>query len=195
MIHVSFVDEPASFHANVRVPGNAALAAGTDPLPPHWTKCIDDLHEAYGRVCAYVCIRIPRVVGAHSVDHLIPKSKDRSLAYEWSNYRLACSLMNSRKGATDDVLDPFDVQDGWFELDLVYGQLRPSPAVTDAQREAIDRTIARLKLNDAECRGARLEILDDYLDEQFTFEFLERLSPLIAREARRAGLEPRPRGG
>ena len=34
-----------------------------------------------------------------------------------SNYRLVCGTLNSRKG-TFEVLDPFMIEDGWFEIDF-----------------------------------------------------------------------------
>jgi hypothetical protein len=41
------------------------------------------------------------------------------LAYEWSNYRHAIGRVNGCKGNLDDlVLDPFEVEDDWFAIQI-----------------------------------------------------------------------------
>ena len=50
---------------------------------------------------------------------MVAKSMRWDQVYEWANYRLACSLMNARKDAIASVLDPFEIEDGWFALELV----------------------------------------------------------------------------
>ena len=95
-------------------------------LHPYWTTSLDDLMAAYDEVCAYSCFRIHRVTGARSVDHFAPRSRAWNTVYEWSNYRLACSRLNARKRDFTDVLDPFEVQTGWFRLELVGFQLLPA---------------------------------------------------------------------
>ena len=93
---------------------------------------------------------------------MIPKSTAWDQAYEWDNYRLACSLMNSRKGDAVSVLDPFDVEDGWFVLELVAFQVLPAHDLADPTAAAVEDTIDRLRLNDEECCGAREEYAEEY---------------------------------
>lgn len=167
MIRVRPAEEPPDFDANVRRPGLRAVAelAGETPpragnrrhaqvaesrddipaaaFPPYWRESLGDLLAGYGRVCSYLCLYIPRGTGAPSVDHMVAKSMRWDQVYEWRNYRLACALMNSRKGAIARVLDPFEVEDGWFALELVEFQVVPnlglSPAVATAVEDTIDR--------------------------------------------------------
>ena len=119
MIPVKPAPEPPDFDRTVRQPGLRAIAelAGEAPqrsagkpfdqvadsrdmipaasFPPYWRERLDDLQAAYGRVCAYLCVRITT---DPSVDHYVAKSRRWDLVYEWTNYRLACASMNSYKG-------------------------------------------------------------------------------------------------
>ncbi len=188
MIHVDAAPEPEDFDLRVRQPGRAALSAGKDPLPDYWRRCLPELLARYGRVCAYCCIYIPRVVGGPSVEHLAPKSKHPDLAYEWRNYRLVCALMNSRKRDFEDVLDPFDVETGWFELLPPTWQVTPRRGLDADTRQAVVETIERLELNDAECREQREEDYLAYAEAAITFTWLAKVNPFVAREVDRQGL-------
>ncbi len=95
---------------------------------PYWTRALDALHKAYRGICAYSCFYIELVSGP-TTDHFVALARaEAQHAYEWDNYRLASSLMNTRKNAFPDVLDPFEVQDGWFEINL--GTLEVHPAAS-----------------------------------------------------------------
>lgn len=174
MIHVVAQPEPASFDEKVRQKGIAWLREKNipfdQPLPPktklepYWQDCLDDMHKSYNGCCAYLAIFFERVTGGGTVDHFVAKSKHAGLAYEWSNYRLACSRMNSRKGVYDDVLDPFEVETGWFRLEFGTGHVFPNPHLSDAQQEAVQVTIDRLGLDDAGAREIRARHYQDYRD-------------------------------
>lgn len=185
MIHVEPQPEPPDFDEHVRRPGLQALAEGRQP--DHWRRCLDDLCRAYGRVCAYLCLWIDHGTGARSVDHFLPKSRRPDLTYEWTNYRLACVTMNSRKGEAEDVLDPFEVQDGWFVLEFTFLQVMPSPDLDAPTKARVLATIARLRLNDHECRAARAAYYDRFREGEMTAARLDRCAPLVARELRRQG--------
>ena len=198
MIRVIPAPEPDSFDARVRQPGLRKLrevaeehyggsreAIPSGKFPKHWRRSLDDLMAGYHRICAYLCLYIPRGTGARSVDHMIAKSAAWEQAYEWSNYRLACSLMNSRKGAAVSVLDPFDVEDGWFVLELVEFQVLPNDGLDGAVVEDVQGTIDRLRLNDDECRGAREEYAEAYWSDDVSFDYLGRHAPFVAMELRR----------
>ena len=212
MIRVAPAPEPKNFNKLVRQPGSSALAelvgeAPTikrpgkrrapiahkrDEIPPksfpdYWTKAIKDLLEAYGRICAYVCCYIEPVTGMPTVDHMIAKSHRWDQVYEWRNYRLACSLMNSRKSNVAHVLDPFDVGNGWFELELVGYQLKPAGQLDPRTRDRVAKTIDQLKLNDEDCRELREHYASAYLTGEIRLSFLERRAPFIAIELRRQG--------
>ena len=107
----------------------AATAGSEGAIPagefkPYWRRALNDLLTSYNRTCAYLSLHIPRAVGTPSSDHMVAKSTAWDQVYEWSNYRLACLLMNARKGIAD-VLDPFEIDDGWFALELVAFQVVP----------------------------------------------------------------------
>lgn len=191
MIHVEPQPEPEDFDEKVRRPGRKATARGSQKMPALWCRCLDQLWSAYGGVCSYLCVRIARGTGAKTVEHLAPKSKKPGLAYEWSNFRLVCSLMNARKGVFEDVLDPFEVQDGWFILELSSLEVLPAPELKPSVRRRVLDTINRLRLNDKECLKARSELYDEYIkhvsnrEEGLTFELLRKWSPFVARELER----------
>ena len=167
MMRVIPAPEPDTFDERVRQPGLRDVdrlarkysvpkaEISSSKFPDHWRRSLDDLLAAYNRICSYLCLYIPRGTGARSVDHMIPKSMAWDQVYEWDNYRLACSLMNSRKGNAASVLDPFDVEDGWFVLELVAFQVLPADGLADPTAAAVEDTIRRLRLNDEECCGAR----------------------------------------
>lgn len=63
--------------------------------------------------------------------------------------------MNARKRDFEDVLDPFEIEDGWFVLDLSMLQIKPAEHLDAAMRARVEATIERLGLNDQECIDAR----------------------------------------
>lgn len=158
-----------------------------DAFPTYWTNALPELLESYDRICGYVCVYIERVTGAASVDHMIAKSLAWDRVYEWDNYRLACSLMNSHKNDARDVLDPFEVEDGWFQLELVGYQLVPAPGLDAGLVDRIKETINRLKLNRKDCRDLREEYAADYESGEISFSYLGRRAPLVAAELKRQG--------
>ena len=198
MIPVTPQPEPADFDKNVRKPGRKWIAqSGLDPikpvpkntkLPTYWTKTLPELRRVYGGVCAYVCIYIELVTGSPSVEHFVPKSRALNQAYEWDNYRLACTKMNSRKRDFLDVLDPFTLAAGWFQLNLLDGSIFPNSALTAAQRKKTQATIDRLKLDDAECRELRLSHFNDFVAREITSTYFRKRSPFVWLEAQRQGM-------
>lgn len=212
MIHVDPAPEPPDFDQKVRQPGLSAIGemVGEPPLvrrrgprrskianrredipsksfPPFWRNGLDDMMRCYNQVCAYMAIYIEKVTGAATVDHMIPRSVDWRHVYSWDNYRLACSLMNSRKSDAILVLDPFRVMSGWFELEFVGFQVKPGPALSSPIRGRVEKTIIRLRLNDSECRDLRQNYVEEYEAEQISLKYLTRRAPFIAMELRRQG--------
>lgn len=198
MIPVTAKPEPANFNAKVRQKGLRWLekkeidldAAAPDGFEfnPFWRDCLDDMYELYGRVCAYGGFYIEKVTGSPSVEHFIPKSKTPRLAYEWSNYRMVCSLLNGRKSDYEDVLDPFALSPETFYLNLASGAIYPNPNLDAQSQAAAQATIKRLKLDDDACRKRRTEDFDGYLRDGLPTEYLKRRSPFVWYEARRQGL-------
>ncbi len=196
MIPVEPQPEPADFDAKVRRKGlkhlrDRGLLLG-QPLPPktiitaYWRDCLDQMHADYSGVCAYLAVFFERVMGAGSVDHFIAKSALAGRAYDWDNYRLACSTMNSRKWNYDDVLDPFEIEEGWFRLEPVSGRIYPNPAAPD--EDAVQTTIERLGLDDGMCREMRARHFLEYINGDVSAAFLRRRSPFVWFEANRQKL-------
>lgn len=159
-------------------------------LPPYafkeyWRAAIYDLLDAYDHVCAYSCFRIHPITGGSSVDHFVPKSQDWDKVYEWSNYRLACTLMNTRKRDFQDVLDPCAIKDGWFQLELTMFQVVPARDLPPRTRSRVVTTIDRLRLNDGIFREYRAEYARYYWENSISFDVLEQNAPFVARELSR----------
>lgn len=198
MIHVDEQPAPPNFVADVKQKGlkyfvdhgidpNKPLPAKTE-IAPLWRACLDDMYRLYGGTCAYLAVHFERVTGAGSVDHFIAKSPHPAKAYEWANYRLACSRMNSCKREYDDVLDPFLLADGWFHLELISGRIFPNPTLLPAEIDQVDATITRLGLDEPGCREMRARHCEDYIKNDYTADFLRRRSPFVWMEANRQGL-------
>jgi hypothetical protein len=134
-----------------------------------------------------VCIYIEPVTGAASVDHMLPKSTSWQETYEWRNYRLACSLMNSRKNDYKDVLDPLEIGDDWFHLELVGYQVIPRTDLQPDDKTRVQATIDRLKLNDRDCLSIREEYASNYFQREISLGYLRRRAPFLAREIERQG--------
>ncbi len=198
MIPVMPQPEPDTFDEKVRQRGleylrkkrillDRPLPPGTE-LYPYWRDCLDDLYSRYNGLCAYLAIFFERVTGGGSVDHFIAKSKRANLAYEWNNYRLASSTMNSRKGQFDDALDPFQIHEDMFHLELVSGRIYPNPELSAEELKSVADTIKRLGLDDPGCREMRARHYQEYREGLYTSDFLKKHSPFVWYEANRQGL-------
>lgn len=195
VIPVQPAPEPADFNEQVRLPGLRWLQKHklplSGPIPPGtllepaWRACMKQLHRGYGGHCGYVSFYIEPVTGHRTADHFVPKSRHVELAYEWSNYRLACGKINARKQNFEDVLDPFEIEDQTFELNLCIGSIHPSPRLRSAQRQAAEATIQRLRLDDGECRHMRKVLIDSYVTGQIDEDILRHYSPFVWHEMRR----------
>lgn len=197
MIRVSPASEPPQFNEQVRQPGLALIAqlaatAGSEgaipagEFKPYWRRALNDLLTSYNRTCAYLSLHIPRAVGTPSVDHMVAKSTAWDQVYEWSNYRLACLLMNARKGIAD-VLDPFEIGEGWFALELVAFQVVPGHDLPINVHARVVETIATLRLSDSVCCEARAEYAQAYWDGEVSLSYLRRCAPFVAKELERHG--------
>ncbi|WNG23971.1 hypothetical protein F0U62_07985 [Cystobacter fuscus] len=158
----------------------------------YWTRAIDALHAAYAGICAYACVYIEPLCGP-TVDHFAAMvSAEPRLAYEWSNYRLACSLMNARKREFPEVLDPFRIEDGWFVLNLGTFKVEPARGLAPGLEQRVRDTITRLGLDSREYRNLCGRYFDSYWHPKdpahpLPLWFLEENAPFLAREMRRQG--------
>lgn len=196
MIHFDRRQEPGGFDATVRQPGRAWLQQhpAFDRPRDFWLAVRGDLATAFADLCAYSCMYEP--VG--TVDHFISCRTCQARGtpneiYEWSNYRFASAWMNSAKqNADDQVLDPFEVQDGWFEIMLPSLQLRLVEENIPADKLDLARsTIRRLHLeHDERVIRQRRSWYEQYQLGELTLEGLRRRAPLIARAIESAQAVP-----
>ncbi len=197
MIPVSPQPEPAAFDTRVRRPGDEWIVRHNlerdQPLPKnmeypaYWTKqedgysCLEQLYQTYAKVCAYTGLFISS--SAKSVDHFVPKSRLVDLAFEWSNYRLACRNINSIKKEFEDVLDPFFLMAETFFLVLETGEIYVNPRLENPQEA--EQTIRRLELDSEELTAIRADYYADFKDNA---ENLRKYAPFVFLEAKRQGL-------
>ena len=181
MIRFEPVPEPEDFQERASTPGAAWLAAHPDAKRPrdYWTPFKGALAAGFQNLCAYSAMYEP--VG--TVDHFVSWHEDRSKAYEWENYRYCAAWANAskQKAPAATLLDPFEVEDGWFELLLPSLQLRVSDAIPAELRERAEHTLTRLHLRDDErVLRQRREWHRMYQSGELSLEGLARKAPLIA---------------
>lgn len=101
---------------------------------------------------------------------------------------MALPQVNSYKGDSTDVIDPFVVTDGWFVLDFPSCLVRAAHDLSSAITEQIEKTVKVLKLNDADpFVQERCNVAIEFLDGHLSFDFLSRRYPFLATEIRRQG--------
>lgn len=156
----------------------------------YWTRALPALHRVYRGYCAYASFYIEPLSGP-TVDHFVAIQDDTPQgAYEWSNYRLACSLMNALKGTSADIIDPCALPKDAFALDLDTFEVVLGSGFDEAHRDQADRTL-RL-LNSAECKSMRRRYFDTYWNpdvpgQPIPLWFIEKQAPFLAQEMRRQG--------
>ena len=195
MIPVTPAAEPDQFDTLVRQLGAKFLSKTPAPVSRDWSKhnywsdIHGDLLSAYGYICSYSgCWTKARVPGDSticdsSVDHFKPKSKYPHLAYEWTNYRLARARINNSKGTHEDVLDPFELPNGWFILDFSSFLIRPNHALSQPDKTRVQTTIDRLRLNyDDSYVEERVAVIGSYCRGESSAHLLTQRWPFIARE-------------
>ena len=130
-----------------------------------------------------------------TVDHFVSWHENRLQAYEWTNYRYSAAWINSSKKneRSSNLVDPFAVQDGWFEVILPSLQLKVTDSVPGALRAMAEYTIQRLHLvHDERVLRQRREWYRMYQCGELTLDGLEKKAPLIAAAVKRPAAD---RGG
>ncbi|MEZ4293976.1 MAG: hypothetical protein R3B70_03285 [Polyangiaceae bacterium] len=170
------------------IPPDAFPALWIQPRKTDGKSALDDMMELYGQRCAYLAMYIETATGSPTVDHYIPKSMSWRRVYEWSNYRLSAACVNAAKGVLE-VVDPWEVQAGWFELNLATFHVQRGGAAPKVQHAKIDKTLPLLNLR--ECRQQREEYVMRYRfgpgNKGIDLAYLEDRAPFIASELRRQG--------
>ena len=192
MIRVRPAAEPHDFDRRCRRRGSAWLAEHPGPVRPEpfWREFVGELAEGFEHRCGYSAIMIQN----GTVDHFLSWKRNPSLAYEWSNFRYVDGRINSKKQlADDDVLDPFEVDDDWFEIILPSLQLRLTDRVPRGLRERAQYTIDRLGLfKDEQIVSYRAQWYCLYHCNALPLDGLYRAAPLIARAIEQAKQAPDP---
>jgi len=170
------------------IPSNTFPALWIQPREADGKSTLDDMMALYDQQCAYLAMYIEKATGSPTVDHFIPKSTNWRLVYEWSNYRLSAACVNTAKGVLE-VVDPFEVQAGWFELNLATFHIQRGHGTPNAQHTKIDNTLPLLNLRD--CWQQRQEYVKRYQlgpgNKGIDLAYLEHRAPFIASELRRQG--------
>jgi tetratricopeptide (TPR) repeat protein len=150
--------------------------------------------SGFQKFCAYSVTFIIADKQGGTVDHFLCKSDYPQRAYEWENYRYALPLINSYKGAYNSdknssdewILDPFEVEDDWFELLLPSLQLVLTDTIPTEKRKQAEFTLQKLRLTDDEVLVAYRQQWYELYQEGLSLEKLEKKAPLITRAVRRS---------
>jgi hypothetical protein len=195
LIHFDLAPKPAGFAEDAEQPGALWLTAHPDPKErpkDYWSPFKPQLSDAFHGLCAYSAMYEP--VG--TVDHFVSCDEDRTRAYDWGNYRFASGWINSSKQAliSSKILDPFEVQDSWFEILLPSLQLEITNEVPRSKLKQAKFVLTRLHLRDDErVLRQRREWYRMYQDGELTLEGLRKKAPLIARAVERQPSKSKPR--
>lgn len=193
MIPFDRVAQPAGFRERAEIPGNRWLRRHPDAVRPRdfWSPFRPELADGFRNLCAYSAIFEPH----GTVDHFVSFSEDRLRAYDWDNYRYCSAWVNQSKSSAraSDLLDPFEVCAGWFEILLPSLQLRVSNRAPLEIRERAEYVIERLHLRDDErALRTRRSWLALYESGDLTLRGLRQRAPLIADAVeRQCGLRPK----
>jgi len=207
MIPVAPQPAPADFDLKVKQKGMSFLA-----MYPHatakmiqnnrlWKNAVDDIFRLYNGYCAYSAYLVPSL----EIDHYIPIAKivedgERHRAYEWDNFRPASGPMNREKGDSNEIIDPFIIESGWFIIDFktINLKIERGKNVPEKYGPWVDSTIRRLKLNNKfnyieyRCKmlGTYCESCEKYPESiAANFENLLMIAPFIAHELQRQNLK------
>lgn len=153
MIRVRRPREPKDFDARCRAPGKKWLKDNALDKEPKdfWSQFEPKLRKAFKNRCGWLAMwvaygQVDHYLSKHHPDLAIRK-KQRPLAYEWSNLRYADGQVNNRKRNRDaEILDPYDVRDGWFQLNNAL-ELEVTATCPKSKRSKAAFTIKHLGLD------------------------------------------------
>jgi hypothetical protein len=199
MIRVEPIDPTPSYDGEVRIPGKAFLE--TNPHPSrdefnrhdYWRNILDEMHAGYDGICMYCASWTPRApqgasLQQSSIDHFMPKSLYPSLAYDWTNFRLCRTDINSNKGIEQYVPDPFGIQNDWFQVDFATWRVGPSTNAPQYIYHRIRATFVKLGLNDEFYIEERQSAAAIYIHTPNERAELRRLYPFLTAELDRQNI-------
>lgn len=174
------IDEPGNFDKECRQKGKQWLAANPDANRPRdlWTPFRPLLADGFVDRCGYAAMWI----SSGTVDHHVSFHENPTLAYEWSNFRYVEGWINSSKSrkVAEKLLDPFEVEQGWFAIELPSLQLMLTDAVPEHLRDRAEYTLKNLPIqHDERIVRARRAWLEMY-ELGTPLAVIEKKAPLIA---------------
>ncbi|MFT3771209.1 MAG: hypothetical protein QM820_37820 [Minicystis sp.] len=178
MIPVARVPEPSGFDERARRPGKAWLAEhpGTERPRDFWSPFRELLAEGFAHRCGYTAM----LDLAGTIDHFRSCKTHPELTYEWTNLRYASQWINSAKKSVE-VLDPYEVGEGWFEILLPSMQLVATERIPPDRRELALATLKRLPIaHDERVLKQRRHWYRLYEAKKLSLEGLRSVAPLIA---------------
>ena len=175
------IEEPKNFDDRCRKAGAAWLKENPNCERPtdKWTPFRHALADGFSNRCAFGAMYIP----SGTVDHFVSWKEDKSLAYEWANFRYVEGWVNSSKNKKEAslFLDPFVVGEGWFEILLPSMQLVATDLIPDEFKELAKSTLDNLPIRDDErTLRVRREWYRMYEEKELNLEGLRKKAPLIA---------------
>jgi hypothetical protein len=196
-------NEPPLFNENCRKPGTAWLNniknAEKDPHKQDewWQQFQPALAQHFNYRCGWLatCIHLDGVV-----DHWLscgPRkgkaSPYRNLAFEWTNYRYATGTINSLKGKLDDsLIDPCEVQEGWFEVLLPSFEL-VATGVPKELKDKAEATLEKLQLRRHKAQFTRWRWYQGHWNNgNPDLPALRRYAPLVAAAIEKAQAANQP---
>lgn len=125
-----------------------------------------------------------------TADHFVgwkrcQQTGQHELVYEWTNLRWVLPQVNQAKGAWFEPLDPFEVDDEWFELHLPSLQLLVTDRIPAALRERADTTLDRLGLRDGYHAMVQRQAWLDRYRQGTPLRVIEHDAPLLGRALRK----------
>ena len=107
--------------------------------------------------CAY-CESLPLHVTYGDIEHIVPKSVDPNLTFDWKNLTLACDVCNTKKADKEGLLDPYE-DEPEDEFDFIGPMLLHRTGKAKAE---ITRTVLDLNRSHLLCqRAERIEALEN----------------------------------
>lgn len=181
------LDEPEGFDAKCRKKGQKWLKNNPSVAYPKsfWSPFRLALAAGFSDRCGYGAMWI----SSGTVDHHISIYENRELAYEWNNYRYVEGWINSSKNRkrVADLLDPFEVEDGWFAIELPSLQLVLTDKVPEHAIAKARHTLQALPLqHDERIVRVRRQWLEMY-EEGTPLDVIRKKAPLIAEAIERQG--------
>lgn len=184
------IPEPEDFDEKCRKKGAAWLAEHPGAKRPasYWRDFNSDLREGFSERCAFQGLHI----SSGTVDHYQSWDGNKHLAYEWSNFRYVEGWLNSSKQnkPVDDLVDPFEDCEGWFEIILPSLQMIVSDDIPHEFRVRAQNTLKTLPIRDDErAIQTRRSLMKMYEEGKLSLAGLDDWFPLLAKAIRKRDAE------